>query len=74
MKDILNVDSFPLFCSEIVNDVSDPSGRLTKVKEEEEEIEEQPAAKKRRGKSKSQLKAEPKEEIKSEGNMYLLVF
>lgn len=60
-----------------MNDASDltaHNGRPVQVKEEEEETKEQPAAKRRRGQSKSQIKSEemPKEEIKSEGNVDLI--
>lgn len=70
---------FDHLCPESSNDAGDSTahnGRPVQVKEEEEEIQEQPAAKRRRGKSKSQTKTEemPKEEIKNEGNVDLILF
>lgn len=65
-------------CPESLSDAGDTTahnGGAIQVKEEEEETEEQPAAKRRRGQSKSQTKTEdmPKEEIKNEGNVDLIL-
>lgn len=64
------------FCPESLDEAGDSTASSkVQVKEEEEETEEPPVAKRRRGQSKSQTKTEdmPKEEIKSEGNMFLFV-
>lgn len=60
-----------------MNDASDlasDNGSPVQVKGEEEELKEQPAAKRKRGQSKSQTKSEemPQQEIKSEGNVNLV--
>lgn len=44
------------------------NGGPTQIKEEEEEMDEQPAAKRKRGQSKKETKA--KVEVKSEGNRF----
>lgn len=46
------------------------------MKEEEEEMNEPPAAKRKRGQGRSQIKSEekPNKEIKSEGNIDLLLY
>lgn len=56
-------------------DVNDQGSTLVQIKEEEEDTNKQPAVKRKRGQSKSQTKCEkmPKEEIKIEGNLDLLV-
>lgn len=55
-------------------DVNDQGSTLVQIKEEEEDTNKQPAVKRKRGQSKSQTKSEePKEEIKIEGNLDLLV-
>lgn len=67
-----------ILCPESLNDAGDSTahnGGPVLVKEEGEEMEEQPAAKRRRGKSKSQTKTEEmlKEEVKNEGNVGLIL-
>lgn len=69
--------SVVVLCSESSNDTSDlttHNGRPGQVKEEEEETKEQPAAKRKRGQSKSQTKSEdtPQQEVNSEGNVTLI--
>lgn len=56
-------------------DLKAKNGSPVQVKEEEEETEKEPAAKKKRGQSSSKTKTEkmPKEEIKTEGNVDLIV-
>lgn len=56
------------------SDLASDNGRPVQVKGEEEEMKEQPAAKRKRGQSKSQTKSEemPQQEIKSEGNVNLV--
>lgn len=60
---------FSSFCTE--SDVSDApakNGGPAQIKEEEEEVDEQPAAKRKRGESKKETKS--KEEVKSEGKRF----
>lgn len=65
------------FCSESLSDAGESTannGTPVQVKEEEEEVKEQPAAKRKRGQNKSQTKIEemPKEETKNEGTVDLI--
>ncbi len=69
---------FFFFYAESLSDAGDlttQNRRPAQDKEEEEETKEQPAAKRKRGQSKSQTETEvmPKEEIKSEGNVGLIL-
>lgn len=68
--------SVVFFCAEGSNDACDLTAQNVKPVQvkKEEETEEQPAAKRKRGQSKSQTKTEvmPKEEIKGEGSSDLI--
>lgn len=66
---------FSLWTESNVNSVSGApttNGVPAQIKEEDEEVDEQPAAKRKRGQSKKEAKSsqKPKEEIKSEGNSF----
>lgn len=55
-----------------MSDAPAKNGGPAQIKEEEEEVDEQPAAKRKRGQTKKEAKS--KEEVKSEGNIFIYLF